>query len=58
MDEEVLPGIKQRINENIMNDNKQHTDEEVIPRININNTDNTFFYHKAQHKYTFKNMRG
>ncbi|XP_055385805.1 craniofacial development protein 2-like [Condylostylus longicornis] len=52
----VISGIKQRFNENVINENGEKLIEffsQNLLRIN-----NTFFNHKLQHKYTWSNTRG
>lgn len=53
---EIIPGIKQRFNENCLNDNG----ELLIDLCTFNNLriNNTFFNLPEQYKYTFQNTRG
>lgn len=52
----IIPGVKQKFNENITNENG----ELLIDFCSQNEfrINNTFFKHKIQHKYTFQNTRG
>lgn len=51
-----MPGIKQRFNEDILNDNGElMINLCTLSEMRINNT---FFDHKDQYKYTFTNSRG
>lgn len=51
-----IPGIKQRFNEDILNDNGElMINLCTLSEMRINNT---FFDHKDQYKYTFTNSRG
>ncbi|XP_045480919.1 uncharacterized protein LOC123685307 [Harmonia axyridis] len=53
---EIIPGIKQRFNEEVINSNGELLINLcALSELRINNT---FFHHKAQHKYTFENSRG
>ncbi|XP_044749781.1 uncharacterized protein LOC123310378 [Coccinella septempunctata] len=53
---EVLPGIKQRFNEDVLNYNGELlVNMCALNELRINNT---FFDHKPQYKYTFSNTRG
>ncbi|XP_044755383.1 craniofacial development protein 2-like [Coccinella septempunctata] len=54
--QEVIPNIKQKFNESIINENG-----ELLIDFCANNElriNNTFFFHKPQHKFTFNNRRG
>lgn len=52
---DIIPGVKQRFNEDILNDNG----ELMINLCSLNELriNNTFFHHRAQYKYTFENSR-
>ncbi|XP_057657912.1 craniofacial development protein 2-like [Diorhabda carinulata] len=53
---DVIPGVKQKYNEAIINENGEALiDFCVRNEVRINNT---YFPHKDQHKYTFNNNRG
>ncbi|XP_030754777.1 craniofacial development protein 2-like [Sitophilus oryzae] len=53
---QIIPGIKQRFNENVLNDNGElMIDLCTFNKLRINNT---FYDHKEQHKFTFSNTRG
>lgn len=53
---QIIPGIKQRFNENVLNDNGElMIDLCALNELRINNT---FYDHKEQHKFTFGSTRG
>lgn len=52
----VIPGIKQRFNEEVENENGELLT--TLCTINELRINNTFYNHKQQHKYTFNNERG
>ena len=52
---EVVPGVKQKFNENVLNDNGElMINMCAFTELRINNT---FYDHKAQYKFTFTNTR-
>jgi exonuclease III len=53
---DLVPGIKQRYNENIRNENGNLLTD-LCSKNQIRNN-NTFFPHKEQYKYIFENSRG